>query len=129
MVTYWPNVKASEGTPEYDDFWDHEWTKHGTCSGLKQVDYFNTTIALIQSYGTPSIVSNNVGKTVSTTDVRNSFGGSTKVSLQCTSGKYLVGAYTCWSQKNGYPTGQTTCPSDVQKEDTCTSTSVVIQSF
>jgi ribonuclease I len=29
MTEYWPNVQQAEGTSEYDDFWDHEWTKHG----------------------------------------------------------------------------------------------------
>lgn len=27
-------------------FWKHEWTKHGTCTGMDQFTYFNTTLYL-----------------------------------------------------------------------------------
>ncbi len=29
MTTYWPNVHYATTDPAYDDFWEHEWTKHG----------------------------------------------------------------------------------------------------
>lgn len=29
MTTYWPNAQYPTTDPAYDDFWDHEWTKHG----------------------------------------------------------------------------------------------------
>merc|ERR1719473_1707069 len=32
------------------DFWQHEWEKHGTCSGMKELDYFSTAIALQGKY-------------------------------------------------------------------------------
>ena len=31
-------------------FWSHEWTKHGTCSGLTQHDYFNDTLGLLNTW-------------------------------------------------------------------------------
>ena len=50
--------------------------------------------------------------------------------LQCTSGTYIVGVYTCWSMDAaGNPLKQVTCPTDVQAEDTCTTTTVTIASF
>ena len=60
MTQYWPNVKNAEGTADYFSFYQHEWSKHGTCSGLTQPQYFNATIGLIKTFGTPEIVSNNV---------------------------------------------------------------------
>lgn len=129
MNKYWPNVQASEGSSDYDDFWTHEWTKHGTCSGLAQTDYFNTTINLAATFGTPSIFTENTGKSVNADDLRTALGGSTKATLICSGGKSLTGAYTCWSQQAGVPTAQVTCPSDVQKEDTCSSSTITIDSM
>jgi len=129
MEQYWPNVQAAEGSSDYDDFWTHEWSKHGTCSGLAQTDYFNTTINLAKSFGTPSIFTDNVGKSVNGDDLRNALGGKTMVTLICAGGKQLTGAYTCWSQTEGIPTVQTTCPSSVQSEDTCTSADVLVVGF
>lgn len=129
MTTYWPEVEYDVTDPEYTSFWNHEWTKHGTCAGLSQVDYFQTTIDLIKKYGTPSAVTNAVGGTLSADTLRTDMGGAAYVSLQCESGKYLSGAYTCWSQSNGIPTVQQKCPSDVQAEDTCSSSTLTIQGF
>lgn len=120
MVQYWPNVKEEYSSPTYSSFWEHEWTKHGTCTGLSQYDYFQQTINLIQSLGTPAIVTGAVGGTLDADQLRSAFGGANKVSLQCESGSYLAGAFTCWSNIGGVPTAQIVCPDDVQSEDTCT---------
>jgi len=129
MIEYWPNVQEEEGSADYDSFWEHEWTKHGTCSGLDQTTYFNSTINLIRLFGTPSVVSSNVGGTVSASSIRDALGGADHAALQCNGGKYLSGVFTCWSQVNGIPGTQQVCPTDVQGEDTCTSSDVEIASF
>ncbi len=129
MVTHWPNVQAAEGSSTYDSFWQHEWSKHGTCSGLTQYNYFSQALNVQQRYPTPAILQANIGGTVAATDLRNAMGGKDKVALQCTSGKYVVGAYSCWSQKDGIPQALVTCPVDVQGEDTCTASSLIIQKF
>ena len=129
MTQYWPNVKEAQGSSDYDDFWEHEWSKHGTCTGLSQSDYFNTTIALAEKLSTPSQYTAAVGGPINANDLRSYFGGSSKVSLQCTNGSYIVGVLTCWSQVNGFPASQIACASDVLKEDSCTSSVLTVQSF
>ena len=131
MIQYWPDVQYAYDDPEYDQFWEHEWSKHGTCSGLSQDDYFQTAINMIKSFGTPQSFIDAAGTTgtIDAATLRNDMGGASYVSLQCLSGKYIDGAYTCWKEENGVPTTQTECPSDVQQEDTCTSTTLTIQSI
>lgn len=131
MTTYWPDVKYAEDDPEYTEFWEHEWTKHGTCSGLSQINYFNATISMIESFGTPSVYSNAVGSTIDATTLRDAFGGSSFASLQCTSQKYVNGVYTCWGMDpvTNFPTNQIECPSDVVAEDTCTVETLEVSSF
>jgi hypothetical protein len=97
-----------------------------TCQPLSQYNYFNEAIGLIKQLGTPASVSQASGSTVSASTVRNDFGGPTYASLQCISGKFLSGVYTCWAQENFVPTKQIVCPADVQKEDTCTSTTITV---
>ena len=40
---YWPTCQSGGSN---EDFWSHEWSKHGTCTGMSQEDYFSTTIDL-----------------------------------------------------------------------------------
>ncbi len=132
MNQYWPNVKSNTSAPDYNSFWQHEWTKHGTCSPLNQYEYFNTTINLSKLFGTPSIITVNVGNTISAEQIRNTFGGPNMVSLQCESGNYLSGIFTCWSMSssnNGIPDKQISCPADVIGEDNCSNDTIVITSF
>lgn len=130
MTQYWPDVEYVEFSPKYDSFWEHEWTKHGTCSGLSQQDYFQSTINLIKSFGTPKSVTEAVGGEIAADQLRDDFGGPSYVALQCDNGEYLSGAYTCWEHDaNGFPTLQRECSSEVIGEDTCTSDTVFVSSF
>lgn len=131
LTTYWPNVKYAEDDSDYTEFWDHEWTKHGTCSGLSQINYFNATVALIESFGTPSIYSDAVGSTIDASSLRDAFGGASYASLQCDSSKYVNGVYTCWGRDSvtHLPTVQIKCPSDVISEDTCKVDTLTVSSF
>ena len=131
MTMYWPDVKYAEDDSEYTEFWAYEWGKHGTCSGLSQINYFNSTISMIESFGTPTIYSDAVGSTIDASALRDAFGGSTYASLQCDSTMYVNGVYTCWDMDSTthLPTVQIECPSDVQAEDTCTVDTLKVTSF
>ena len=128
MTEYWPDVKYSETSSDYDSFWEHEWSKHGTCSQLSQINYFQDAIDLAETLDTPIYVSENIGKNISASTLRDEFGGNQYISLQCND-YVLVGAYTCWSQTNGVPSSQIVCPTSVQKEDTCHDEYVFIETL
>eukprot|EP00933_Yihiella_yeosuensis_P054365 TRINITY_DN52788_c0_g1_i1.p1 TRINITY_DN52788_c0_g1~~TRINITY_DN52788_c0_g1_i1.p1 ORF type:complete len:158 (+),score=29.68 TRINITY_DN52788_c0_g1_i1:72-545(+) len=34
-----------------EQFWQHEWDKHGTCTGLSQLDYFQTALDMLKQHG------------------------------------------------------------------------------
>lgn len=129
MTEYWPNAIYSETDPEYDSFWEHEWSKHGTCTELSQYEYFSVTLAWEKTFGTPDIVSNNVGGSVDSSKLRDVYGGAAMVALQCNTGNFLSGVFTCWSQSNGKPNVRIVCPADVVLEDSCTDDEVHIQGF
>ena len=127
---YWPNVKANQDDSAYTSFWEHEWTKHGTCSGLSQVDYFTAAINLLKNgqSTTPDVISQNVGGSASADDIRSAYGGANYVALHC-KGAFLSEAYTCWGKDDsGNPTTQVQCPDEVINAGNCQDT-VSISAF
>lgn len=48
MKKYWPTCIAGNTN---EDFWSHEWSKHGTCSGMTQDGFFSKTLSLFSTYG------------------------------------------------------------------------------
>lgn len=60
LETYWPNVYL--GTSQ-DDFWKHEWTKHGTCAASDsyiegEYNYFHAGLKLVKKYNLNEILNN-----------------------------------------------------------------------
>ena len=47
MKKYWPTCQSGNTN---EDFWSHEWSKHGTCTGMTQDAYFSKGISLFLSY-------------------------------------------------------------------------------
>ena len=124
MIEYWPDVQYDINSSSYDSFWQHEWSKHGTCSGLSQLDYFERALSLTNYIPTPEILQEYIGKNMNADTLRNAFGGADYVALQCNN-QILNGAYTCWGQNDHIPSLQIACPASVVAEDTCKSSSVI----
>ena len=129
MTEYWPNVKYPEGDKNYGSFWEHEWAKHGTCTGLSQEEYFGAAVDLIIRFGTPAIISDAVGGYLHADQLRDAMGGRDMASLECEGEKkdILSGAFTCWTQINDSPGTQIVCPDEVLKEDTCAADRILIR--
>ena len=125
MIEKWPDVQYETSSKSYDSFWEHEWSKHGTCSGLSQYDYFTTALSLTNLLTTPDILHSYIGSNINTELLRTSIADSSSVSLQCHN-QMLVGVYTCWQQIDNIPSKIVHCPDDVIHEDTCTATEVYI---
>lgn len=139
LKEFWPDVKFSDASPEYPDFWKHEWTRHGTCSGLSQVEYFSHAVNLIRNgtVETPSLVQESVGKSVAIADLRSAFSsggsGSSKPAavLKCMDGgDVLSQVFSCWSKdEKNVPVARRECPDHVLKEDTCSRAMIKIPAF
>jgi ribonuclease T2 len=69
--TFWPNVKAVDHSRSHYSFWEHEWTKHGTCTGLSQDEYFDT--ALKHFLPSPNIIRENYGSTITKSDLLDAY--------------------------------------------------------
>ncbi|EQC38994.1 ribonuclease T2 family protein [Saprolegnia diclina VS20] len=112
---YWPDVKTNYGT----DFISNEWAKHGTCSGLGQLDYVQAVIATEKKIGTSTMISGNAGKSVAASAIRTAY-GQNMVSLVCKN-SVLSEVRTCWSvnTKTGGVGSQIACPSAILNQDTC----------
>lgn len=130
---YWPDVKFSEASPQYADFWKHEWTRHGTCSGLKQIDYFTHAINLERNETlapTPQLVQDNVGGQVDVEKLRAAFGDAA-LKCQCShagggddsDAKHATlfsQVFTCWEKdEHNVPTQRRACPPHIHSEDSC----------
>ena len=50
----WRDGKKWPSCPEYgeseQEFWSHEWKKHGTCSGMGQLEYFKKALQMRDEY-------------------------------------------------------------------------------
>ena len=127
MEHFWPNVKALEPTAKhFYEFWQHEWSKHGTCSGLDQEEYFGA--ALHHFIETPKLVAQNYGGIVNKTDLLEAFGHN--VVLVCEARQWLTEVRVCLgTTKEGEPLTRVTCPKPAEAEDSCHGEQIRIARF
>jgi len=130
---FWPNEEDPQPTKVADSLWDHEWNKHGTCSGLAQKTYFTSALSVDFQLGTPSLITDNVGGSISLSQLETVYNGSPcqqnsacKVVVSCQSGSTLSDITTCWSKS----LTQIECPAEVATDNSaCSSSTIDIASF
>jgi len=96
---------------------NHEWPKHGSCTGLDSNTYFSAAISALKNLpgdqGTPDLLAKNVGGTVAATDLRAAFGSPESVMLSCDASCNLQQVSICLTKGDtGLPTTRTACPSN-----------------
>jgi ribonuclease T2 len=73
LLGSWPSDKL-ELPPEHGDFVAYEWSKHGTCTGLDQEDYFNLLKKAVSEVRVPESFLNGVQPlNLEETDLMNRF--------------------------------------------------------
>lgn len=112
MTTYGPGYVSDN-----DFLADHEWPKHGSCTGLDSGTYFSAAIAALKALpgdqGTPALLTQNVGGTVSTTDLQAAFGSPESVMLSCDASCNLTQVSICLANgDSGQPGTRVACPNN-----------------
>jgi len=115
----WPDENNIPSDPfASTKLYEHEWSKHGTCSGLSQESYFRAALA---SYITPTpstFIGDHYGSEVNAQELINAFGGDGIAFPQC-KGKYFQGISFCFDRdkNSGQPTsGPTRCSGGTKKD-------------
>ena len=127
LEQYWPNVKALQPTSEHFlESWQHEWSKHGTCTGLTQKEYFQA--ALNNFVETPNLIAQNYGGRVNKSDLLKSYGIETV--LHCSNKEWLSEVWICLGVSDtGEPLQRVACPKSAGEDNTCESEEIRIAKF
>jgi len=115
----WPSEQDPNPNGDWSNsLWQHEWGKHGTCSGLPVTKYFQAGInlQLTTQLATPTLISSNIGSSISASSLQAAYnngqpcqqGSSCMVGIDCSGGN-LVSITTCWTPAFA----QIPCPSAV----------------
>jgi len=137
LQEYWPNEQDPSGRDLKNSLWAHEWSKHGTCSGMIQRTYFISAMQAQLDLPTPRAISDNVGSAASLAEIKQYYKadncspkGDCPAAFQCTKyngQQYLSGVTTCLDRK----LNRITCPAAVvtSQGGLCTDEKIYIQSF
>lgn len=108
LTEYWPNLLDGKGA---ESLWAHEWEKHGTCSPLKEKEYFELTLAFHEQTDLTTWLKNsNIRPSNSHTYTEAQFRDAIKdhidhrsIQFNCEtrkSGRYIKEIYFCLSFKD-----------------------------
>ncbi|CAM9850497.1 unnamed protein product, partial [Chrysoparadoxa australica] len=115
----WPNVKEDKRAAEYESFWEHEWSKHGTCTTLSQGMYFKTAVKMLEAVGTPDVMIWSGTGEAEREDIANFYGGDKMVLLEC-SHTYISQILLCFDKQEDDCVGdQIKCPEALLEKDNC----------
>lgn len=97
---------------------NHEWPKHGSCTGLDARAYFEEAIETLQrnpgDMGTPEFLTQNIGKKVKVSELASHFPDNNVV-FRCDQGCVLAEVSTCWANQGGQVGEAIPCPQTVIK--------------
>jgi len=94
---------------------NHEWPKHGSCTGLDSRTYFSAALSALKNLpgdqGTPDLLKNNIGGTVLAMDLQKAFGNPESVMLSCDANCNLMQVSICLANgPSGQPAARMACP-------------------
>lgn len=97
---------------------DHEWPKHGSCTGLGPREYFEEAIETLRrnpgDLGTVPFITDNIGKVVNVAELASHFPDNNVV-FRCDQGCVLAEVTTCWDNVEGQVGEPIACPQTVIK--------------
>jgi ribonuclease T2 len=102
---------------DHDFLADHEWPKHGSCTGLSPAEYFHAALATMKALpgeGTPDALRDAIGQDLARSDLSRAFGVPLEaVLLGCDAQCGLTQISFCFAHDaHGLPTTPTACPAN-----------------
>lgn len=110
------------------NYGDHEWAKHGSCTGLDAEIFTSDSMGLTDSLPAPRAIIDKQGSSIHLASLLKMYnfsrdddgiadrGEGVIAAFACDEGGYLFGVTTCWTRaKNGSPLRRRLCPSNIAK--------------
>ena len=112
LLRYWPDISKRD----HLGLWEEAWEKHGTCSGLSQLEYFEE--ALDNLLPAPFIIRSTYGSAVQRQEIDQEY--NNKAVLICNHRQWFKEVRLCFSRTpDGIPTVAVDCPEEIKNMDSC----------